>query len=84
MTVTVRLPSMLQRDGRDVITLDGTFSTIADVTRALDTTLPGLASELEDSVFNFAVNDEMLLHGVDRHPVRDGDRLEIVPAMSGG
>jgi molybdopterin converting factor small subunit len=30
------------------------------------------------------VNDEMLLHSVDRHPVKDGDVVEIVPAISGG
>jgi hypothetical protein len=30
------------------------------------------------------VNDEMLLHDVDRHPLKDGDLVEIVPAISGG
>ena len=28
--------------------------------------------------------DEMLLHGVQAHPLKDGDRVEIVPAISGG
>jgi hypothetical protein len=26
----------------------------------------------------------MLLHDVDRHPLKDGDLVEIVPAISGG
>jgi len=57
---------------------------LADVLAALDRKAPGLLAELDDSVFNFAVNDEMLLHGVQQHPVKDGDRVEIVPAISGG
>jgi sulfur carrier protein ThiS len=84
VTVTVLLPSMLRLDGRDLITLDGAYRTVADVLLALDRAVPGLAEQLHDSVFNVAVNDEMLLHGVAAHPVADGDRLEIVPAISGG
>jgi len=26
----------------------------------------------------------MLTHAVDRHPIKDGDVVEIVPAISGG
>jgi sulfur carrier protein ThiS len=50
----------------------------------LDTRLPGLAAQLDDSVFNFAVNDRMLLHRARTHPLKDGDTVEVVPAISGG
>jgi sulfur carrier protein ThiS len=45
---------------------------------------PDLASRLDDSIFNVAINDEMLIHDAGNHAVRDGDVVEIVPAISGG
>jgi sulfur carrier protein ThiS len=86
MAVTVYLPSMLRlhAGGAQTLTIHTPVFTLADVLAALDRKAPGLLAELDDSVFNFAVNDEMLLHGVQQHPVKDGDRVEIVPAISGG
>jgi sulfur carrier protein ThiS len=86
MAVTVYLPAMLRlhSGGADTLTIHTPVFTLADVIAALDRKAPGLAAELDDSVFNYAVNDEMLLHGVQQHPVKDGDRIEIVPAISGG
>jgi molybdopterin converting factor small subunit len=86
MAVTVYLPAMLRphAGGADALTIFTPVFTLADVIIALDRKVPGLAAQLEDAVYNFAVNDEMLLHGVQAHPVRDGDRVEIVPAISGG
>jgi molybdopterin converting factor small subunit len=51
---------------------------------ALGRTRPAVAAKLHDTIFNFAVNDEMLLHDVNQHPIKDGDVVEIVPAISGG
>jgi sulfur carrier protein ThiS len=70
--------------GADTLTITAPVFTIAELVVALDRKAPGLAARLDDAVFNFAVNDEMLLHGVQQHPVKDGDRIEIVPAISGG
>jgi sulfur carrier protein ThiS len=86
MAITVYLPAMLRRHaaGAETLTIHTPVFTLADVVAALDRKAPGLAAQLEDAVFNFAVNDEMLLHGVQQHPVKDGDRVEIVPAISGG
>jgi sulfur carrier protein ThiS len=70
--------------GAEVLTITAPIFTIAELVIALDRKAPGLAAKLEDAVFNFAVNDEMLLHRVQQHPVKDGDRVEIVPAISGG
>jgi len=70
--------------GADSIAVTAPVATIAELVTALDRQAPGVAAQLDDAVFNFAVNDEMLLHGVRQHPVRPGDRVEIVPAISGG
>jgi len=83
MAVTVRLPPML-RHGADTLTITEPVQTIEQLIAALGRAQPGLAAELDDTIFNFAVNDEMLIHGVGHHPIKDGDLVEIVPAISGG
>ncbi len=58
--------------------------TVGQLVEALERLVPGLARELEDPLYNVAVNDELLLHNVDARPVKDGDVVEIVPSMAGG
>ena len=84
--ITVFLPAMLRphAGGADMLTITAPVSSMADLLAALDRKAPRLMQQLDDSVFNFAVNDEMLLHGVRTYPLKDGDRVEIVPAISGG
>ncbi len=84
--ITVQLPSMLRpyAGGAETLTVTAPVCTIAELVAALQRKAPRLVRQLDDSVFNFAVNDEMLLHGVQEHPLKDGDRVEIVPAISGG
>ena len=84
MAITVRLPPMLRRDGSDTLIISERVRTIGELVGALGRAQPHLAAQLDDTIFNFAVNDEMLIHGVDDHPVSDGDVVEIVPAISGG
>ena len=81
MPVSVRLPAML---GGEVVTIGEPVASIADLVAALTRARPALAGQLDDTIFNFAVNDEMLTHDADRHPLKDGDVVEIVPAISGG
>ena len=83
MGVTVRLPAMLRRNA-DTLTITEPVHTIAQLVDALGRIQPDLIRQLDDTIFNFAVNDEMLTHGVDHHPIKDGDVVEIVPAISGG
>jgi molybdopterin converting factor small subunit len=71
------------RAGRE-LTFDDTLPDLGRLLDALDRRVPGLARDLADPIYNFAVNDEMLLHGVRSHPLRDGDIVEIVPTISGG
>jgi molybdopterin converting factor small subunit len=82
--ITVRLPAALRVGPAESLEVREPVETIAQLVEALDRRLPGLREQLEDSVFNFAVNDEMLLHGVRTHRLRDGDIVEIVPTISGG
>ena len=81
MAVQVRMPPML---GSETVVVTEQVKTIADLVSALGRHRPALAARLEDPIFNFAVNDEMLLHNVRDHPLNDGDVVEIVPAISGG
>jgi molybdopterin converting factor small subunit len=84
--IVVQLPAMLRpyAGGADALTILAPVSTLGELIVVLQRKAPALVRQLDDSVFNFAVNDEMLLHGVLQHPVKDGDRVEIVPAISGG
>ena len=70
--------------GAQMLAVTAPVATIAELVAALSRTAPALVAQLDDSVYNFAVNDEMLLHAAAAHPLRDGDRVEIIPAISGG
>jgi molybdopterin converting factor small subunit len=82
--VTVRLPATLRVGPTDTLTFEGPLATIAELVDALDARIPGFKDQLDDSVFNFAVNDEMLLHRAREHALTDGDVVEIIPTISGG
>jgi molybdopterin converting factor small subunit len=79
--ITVRLPAML---GGGTVVITRAVGTVDELTSALRDARPDLASRLTDSIFNFAINDEMLIHDPGSHALRDGDVVEIVPAISGG
>jgi molybdopterin converting factor small subunit len=82
--ITVRLPATLQVGTAGTLVFSEPLATIAELVTALDRRIPGLRDQLDDSVFNFAVNDEMLLHNARTHALADGDQVEIIPAISGG
>jgi molybdopterin converting factor small subunit len=79
--ITIRLPVML---GGGTVTLTSQPQTIEELVRTLRQARPELAARLDDSIFNFAINDEMLVHDAGNQSLRDGDVVEIVPAISGG
>lgn len=82
--IIVRLPATLRVGPEAVLTFTGTLATIADLVDALDVRIPGFKEQLDDSVFNFAVNDELLLHRARDRRLADGDVVEIIPTISGG
>lgn len=82
--ITVRLPATLRVGSTDILTFEGPLATLADLVDALDVRIPGFKDQLDDSVFNFAVNDELLLHQARQRRLADGDTVEIIPTISGG
>jgi molybdopterin converting factor small subunit len=82
--ITVRLPSTLRTGPEDHILVQPDVRTIGDLVDVLDQRIPGFRDQLDDSVFNFAVNDEMLLHRARERRLNDGDVVEIIPTISGG
>jgi molybdopterin converting factor small subunit len=82
--ITVRLPAALQIGTTDRIVISEALATIADLIAALDRRMPGFCDQLEDGLFNFAVNDEVVLYHARDRALADGDVVELVPALSGG
>ena len=82
--ITVRLPGTLRVGPNDTLTFIEPLATVADLVDALDARIPGFKDQLDDSVFNFAVNNELLLHRARQRPLADGDIVEIIPTISGG
>lgn len=82
--VTVRFPSTLRIGPGDTIEVHEPVATIDALIDALDRRHPGLREQLDDSVFNFAVNGDMLLQHARHRALKAGDVVEIVPAIAGG
>ena len=82
--ITVRLPGTLRVGPSHTLTFDEPIANMAELVDALDRRIPGFREQLDDSVFNFAVNDELLLHRARERSLADGDRVEIIPTISGG
>ena len=84
MTVTVNFPASLQPLTGQRLVVTEPVVNVAQLVTVLDRIAPGLADRLDDPLYNIAVNDELLLHNVDKHPVSDGDVIEVVPTIAGG
>jgi len=82
--VTVNFPAALQPLSGTTLVVRESVKTVGQLVEALDRLVPGLAQELDDPLYNIAVNDELLLHNVNARAVKDGDVIEIVPSMAGG
>jgi molybdopterin converting factor small subunit len=82
--ITVRLPATLQVGATDRIVISEALATIAELIAALDRRMPGFYDQLEDGLFNFAVNDEIVLYHARDRALADGDVVELVPAIAGG
>ena len=82
--ITVRLPSTLRVGPSDMLDVHDPVATIADLIDILDRRIPGFRDQLDDSVFNFAVNDEMLLYHARARVLHAGDVVEVIPTISGG
>jgi molybdopterin converting factor small subunit len=84
MSVTVNFPASLSHLAGQSVIVRESVSNIGQLIQALDRIAPGMARELDDPLYNIAVNQEIMLHSVDARPVNDGDVVEIIPSIAGG
>lgn len=82
--IIVKLPSTLKIGTSDTLEVLEPVTTVAHLIDVLDRRIPGFGEQLDESVFNFAVNDEMLLHHARERALKDGDIVEVIPTISGG
>lgn len=82
--ITVKLPSTLNVNARGTLDIDDPVATLAELIDVIDRRVPGFRDQLDDSVFNFAVNDEMVLFRARDRELKDGDVVEVIPTISGG
>ena len=82
--IKVLLPSTLHVNASNTLEIHDAVKTVAELVDAIDKRIPGFREQLDDSVFNFAVNDEMLLFHARDRALRDGDVVEVIPTISGG
>ncbi len=82
--VTVKVPKEIEAlpGGGMVVTTQA--KDLAGLVRALEALVPGLGKKLQDGVFTFAVNDEVVLAGLGTHPIVSGDVVEVMPIFAGG
>ena len=82
--ITVRLPSTLDSTVGHTLIVREPVASIEQLVDVIDRRIPGFREQLNDSVFNFAVNDEMLLFHARERALNDGDVVEVIPTISGG
>jgi len=91
MTVTVLIPTPLQKLTGNQGTVHCEAESISELLTSLESACPGIAGRLCDEqgaprrFVNFYVNNEDIrfLQGV-ATPLKDGDEISIVPAIAGG
>lgn len=91
MTVKVLIPTALQKFTSDRAVIDCDGNSIAELLDALEVSCPGIKARLCDEAgqlrrfLNLYVNDEDIRF-LDNTgtPLKDGDRVSIVPAVAGG
>lgn len=83
--ILVRMPAMLRGDdGAQELQVEELVANLGQLVAALERLRPDLHEHLHDSLYNFAVNDALILHGADDYPVSPGDTVEIIPTIAGG
>ena len=84
MSITVNFPESLAHLAGQSVVVRESVSNVGQLIQALDRLAPGMARELDDPLYNIAINQEIMLHSVDSRPVNDGDVVEIIPSIAGG
>ncbi|HYS72239.1 MAG TPA: MoaD/ThiS family protein, partial [Thermoplasmata archaeon] len=84
--VTVRIPRALVEVADGAVTVTEETPTVGDLLGKLTAKFPELkrAMESTDSLVNVAINENMFIEGIRDLPLKDGDRVELIQAFSGG
>jgi molybdopterin converting factor small subunit len=82
--ITVRLPATLTSAHGHTLAIEEPVASVEQLVEVIDRRIPGFREQLDDAVFNFAVNDEMLLFRARERALSDGDVVEVIPTISGG
>jgi len=68
----------------DGVVITEPVRSLKDLTRVIERDMPELGALMKEASFNFVVNDEMVLAGSDGVELANGDRVELMMALSGG
>jgi aldehyde:ferredoxin oxidoreductase len=82
--VSVKVPPSVRALPGGGLVVTRPIASVRELAEAREAELPGLGSLLREHGFNVVVNDEVILHGRDDTPIKSGDRIELMVAMSGG
>ena len=82
--LTVRLPALLRQKAGEPVLVTPFVPDVASLLDVLAERLPGFRQQMDDALFNLAINDELILHDVRGRPLHDGDIVELVPTIAGG
>ena len=91
MSVTVRIPTPLQKLTNGQAEVESSGATVTELLEQLNRQYPGLKERLCDDTgklrrfVNIFVNEEDIRFlQMDQTPVKDGDEVSIIPAIAGG
>ena len=90
MAITVQVPPPLRQHANGLATVESGGSTVGEVLTNLAKTHPALAERVLENgqvrrFVNICVNDEDVRYLDDlATPVKDGDNVDIIPAIAGG
>jgi molybdopterin converting factor small subunit len=84
VAVTVRVPPSIWRLAQPEVRVEPAPPDLGALIRELERRHPGLGTALDSSAVNAAVNGEVILHGRDAAPLKDGDAVEFLVMFAGG
>lgn len=82
--VRVKLPRGTPGAPEGAVVIDTPVETVAELRAAVSARLPEAHETLDDHALNAVVNGEMVLSGEAARPVKDGDEVAFIRAMTGG